>query len=123
MPRAFVRAEANPQYTHTDGAHDFAHSMLSFPYGRGRGEVRVARAQHPSSNIAPFSAQPFPYDAADWRPYPHNATLPFVPKRTYQPKRIPRRRRHGFLHRMATAAGRKVIRSRRLKGRKRLVVV
>jgi len=46
-----------------------------------------------------------------------------VPKRTYQPKRIPRRRRHGFLHRMATAAGRKVLRARRLKGRKRLVVV
>lgn len=46
-----------------------------------------------------------------------------VPKRTYQPKRIPRRRRHGFLHRMASTAGRRVIRSRRLKGRKRLVVV
>jgi large subunit ribosomal protein L34 len=46
-----------------------------------------------------------------------------VPKRTYQPKRIPRRRRHGFLHRMATAAGRRVIQARRQKGRKRLVVV
>jgi large subunit ribosomal protein L34 len=46
-----------------------------------------------------------------------------VPKRTYQPKRIPRRRRHGFLHRMASAAGRSVLRARRLKGRKRLVVV
>ena len=46
-----------------------------------------------------------------------------VPKRTYQPKRIPRRRRHGFLHRMATPGGRNVIRNRRLKGRKRLVVV
>jgi large subunit ribosomal protein L34 len=46
-----------------------------------------------------------------------------VPKRTYQPKRIPRRRRHGFLHRMATPGGRNVIRARRLKGRKRLVVV
>ena len=46
-----------------------------------------------------------------------------VPKRTYQPKVIPRRRRHGFLHRMATTGGRNVIRARRLKGRKRLVVV
>ena len=46
-----------------------------------------------------------------------------LPKRTYQPKRIPRRRRHGFLHRMATAAGRRVIRARRGKGRKRLVTV
>jgi large subunit ribosomal protein L34 len=46
-----------------------------------------------------------------------------VPKRTYQPKRIPRRRRHGFLKRMSTPGGRNVIRARRLKGRKRLVVV
>jgi large subunit ribosomal protein L34 len=46
-----------------------------------------------------------------------------VPKRTYQPKKIPRKRRHGFLHRMATAAGRNVLRARRLRGRKRLVVV
>lgn len=46
-----------------------------------------------------------------------------MPKRTYQPKRIPRRRRHGFLHRMASPGGRNVIRSRRAKGRKRLVVV
>ncbi|HLB22930.1 MAG TPA: 50S ribosomal protein L34 [Dehalococcoidia bacterium] len=46
-----------------------------------------------------------------------------MPKRTYQPKRIPRRRRHGFLKRMSTPGGRNVIRARRLKGRKRLVVV
>jgi large subunit ribosomal protein L34 len=46
-----------------------------------------------------------------------------LPKRTYQPKRIPRRRRHGFLHRMASAAGRRVLRARRAKGRRRLVVV
>jgi large subunit ribosomal protein L34 len=46
-----------------------------------------------------------------------------VPKRTYQPKRIPRRRRHGFLHRMSSPGGRNVIRNRRAKGRLRLVVV
>ena len=42
-------------------------------------------------------------------------------KRTFQPKKAHVGKTHGFLVRMATAGGRKVLKARRLKGRKSLV--
>ena len=41
-------------------------------------------------------------------------------KRTFQPSKLVRARRHGFRSRMATVGGRKVIANRRRKGRKRI---
>jgi large subunit ribosomal protein L34 len=49
--------------------------------------------------------------------------LYFLMKRTYQPKKRRRSRRHGFLKRMREATGQNVIKRRRRQGRKKLTTV
>jgi len=43
-------------------------------------------------------------------------------KRTWQPKKSKRGKKHGFMKRMDSHDGRKVLKRRRLKGRKKLSV-
>lgn len=45
-----------------------------------------------------------------------------MPKRTYQPHKIPRLRKKGFRARMATVGGRRVLKNRRSKKRSSLSV-
>ena len=87
-------------------------------WGEGPCRARLYFRIRRSSSGGPPGAGPRPGEEADV--VRNRAKEYFSIKRTYQPKKRYRRRVHGFLKKMASPAGRRILRNRRRKRRHEL---